>query len=372
MAFALKHFEKSTPRFNIVPGESEYARAKCRHFNSLAELAEIIRQEHEPDDYYRGQVRRYRASYYGSIDKLAEAFPGLSPLTIAFESLVPTLFRPVLAANPPDWDSFAYPTPLETITGVVRSIAASAHDALRQLLREVFSELELLSVNNLLITLGADPRGGLPVRVPSTNVCPKLAQLVSLSQHYEFTSSMTDITKDPDVAIWFASHSWSGDIPRDPSVRGVIYRFRAPDEVNRAFTKELFTETGAQLQIFRKGLFGLVDISQLPVELGMRPRNQAGGSLMGLENSVVMHILDAYDAFEVFTFPMTSVTGTETGLPRAVLCPPDDEVFTALNPNAAQNHPPISADELRNIARQLAMSEHSCGVLFRARSMALI
>lgn len=373
MAYVLKHFEQGRPHLNIVPGETSYTRIPCQPFDSLSSLAQYLSESHQDSHYYRGQTKRYRVTYRGAISKLAEAFPELSPVAITIESLMPSLFRQAVGTDDPNWDGYVYPTPLDAISPAVRAIVKSRHDPLRTLLADLLKDLELAAVNNLLIRLGADPRGGLPDRVALTNVLPKLLTLISLSQHYEFSSCMIDITKDPEAAVWFASHTWSGEVLRGPNAYGVIYRFRKNNkEINRVLHKELMTETPAQLAIFGAGLFGLVDISDLPDRFGLRPRKQAGGSIMGLENSVVLHMLDWYDAYEVLTFPLGSVTGTETQLAKSDLCPPQDPATEVFRPELANQCSSILADELAHIAKRLGLSSHDCGVLRRARSMALI
>lgn len=373
IAFVLKRLGRGQATLDIVPGRTGYTRIRCHHFPSLSELSQFLRQDHNSTYYYRGQTSRYAVTYRGTIARLAEAFPDLSPLGITFESLLPSLFRQELTADDPDWGTYVYPTPLDTIPSAVRAIAHTDYEPLRVLLSDFLLELRLLAVNNLLIRLGADPRGGLPDRAPLTNVCQKLGQIISLAQHYEFTSSMIDITKDPDAAVWFASHTWSGHTLKLDNTDGVIYRFRNDnDEINLALNKELMAETPAQLAIFSAGLLGLTDISTLSDDFGLRPSRQSGGSLMGLENSIVFQTLDVYDAYEVFTFPLESVSGTETDLSKADLCPENDPVTTIFTRGYADKRHPLTPEELSSLARAVGLSAHDCGILFRARSERLI
>lgn len=372
LAFALTRFEHGKPRFNLVPGESPYAGAHYRRFSSLEELVSYLRESQDSRrHYYRGQTKRRRITYLGAIEKLAEAFPELSPLAITFESLVPSLFRSAIVGETADWKRYVYPSPLDAIVSAMRAIADCELEELRRLLAEFLMDLRLVAVSNSLIRLNTDPRRGLPETLPLTNISMKLANLVSLSQHYEFGSCMIDITSDPDVAAWFASHSWSGETATFQSQDGVVYRFHA-DTINKAFHKELMVETPAQLAIFSTGLLGLVDIGHLPEAFGMRPRRQAGGSIMGLENSVALYILDVYKAMEVFTFPLGSVTGKETRLTKEELAPPGDPVASVFKPQYRQDISPLTADELARLARRLGLSSDHAGVLHRARTERLI
>jgi hypothetical protein len=372
LAFVLKHFEDGRPAFNLVPGESRYARAYYQRFSSLDEFSPFLRESHDPNKHcYRGQTKRRRVAYRGAIKRLSEAFPELSPLTITFESLIPSLFRSVLLGDTANWEGCRYPSPLDTIVPAIRAVADSGHEALRRLLADFLMDLRLVAVNNLLIRLGADPRGSLPEQFPLTNVSKKLATLVSLSQHYEFGSCMIDITSNPDVAVWFASHSWSGEPVTLQGQDGVVYRFHA-DKINKALHKELMAETPAQLAIFATALLGLVDIGCLPEAFGLRPRRQYGGSIMGLENSVAMYIMDVYEAIETFTFPLSTVTGKETALTKEDLAPPDDPVASVFNPQYRHDVTPLTADELARLAKGLGLSQDDAGVLYRARSEHLI
>jgi len=257
------------------------------------------------------------------------------------------------------------------IAPAIRAISQSDHEGLRELMGQFLMDLRLLAVNNFLIKQGVDPRGGLPERIPLTNIAKKLTTLVSLSQHYEFGSCMIDITNDPDVAIWFASHSWSGELTVSDDQYGVVYRFNA-DAINTALQKELLAETSAQLAIFNAGLLGLVDISHDSNAFGLRPLRQAGGSIMGLENSVALYILDVYSALEVFTFPLATVSGNESSHSKNDLVPEDDPLVKVFDVEFKKNAAPLTDVELGKVATEVGLSAEDAGILQRARVQCLI
>lgn len=370
LAYALEHYESGLPQFNLIPGESRYAQVRHQRFASLTELSGFLRASHQDRHYYRGQTTRRRVTYSGRVEKLVEAFPALDPLSITFESLVPTLFRSQIAAGTGHWERYRYPTPLDTLTAAVRAIARSDHEEMRNLLAEFLMELRFVAVGNLLVQMGFDPRGGRPQRVPLSNLGTTFAKLVSLSQHYEFASCMIDITSNPDVAVWFATHSWSGE-PVVGDREAVVYRFDA-DAVNAALQKELLAETPAQLAIYSTGFIGLVDIGHLSPAFGLRPQRQFGGSILGLENSSALYVMDVHCAIEVFTFPVASGPRTQVFQSKEELAPTGDPLLKVFDPAFRDNTVSLTAIELASIAREIGLSGEDAELLERARAQRLI
>jgi hypothetical protein len=365
-------------RLNLVPGKSDISTVHVQHFPLLRDLASSLRQQHHDKCYYRGQTGRYETCYRGSIPKLTEVIRWAQEIEIAFESIIPSLFRPLKtnSSDPPDWDSYTYPSLLNQIAPAIRAIMRSRHEAIRNLLAEfIRQELTLLGFRDLAIRHGWDLRLPPEVYVPMTNVPKRLLQIISLSQHYEYQSVMVDLTGSIDVAVWFASHSWSGQVIDSVSDRmGVIYRF---DQrvVNAMLEKELQSQGTAAHAIRRAGLFGLIDISEMKSEFGLRPQRQSGASLLGLENSILFALLDVYEAegaIDVFTFPLSSVDGTETSLTKADLCPSGDPVLTVFDETGKHLDQPIQDEELITFLKDEAFSQADIEMIQRGRQMRII
>ena len=374
IAWVLK--KSGSNRLNIVPGKCEFCTITPKHFASLQELAEYLKQNHQDSVYYRGQTRRYETAYQDHINTLAEAFPDLSPLHIIFENMIPILFRPILKLHYPDWDSYKYPTKLDQIAPAMRAIFNCNYDPIRNLLEAYFKELiqKPSFLTKDLLAKDGFAKVPLPSELiaPMTNISMKLLQLISISQHYEYGSTMVDITSNVDVAVWFASHKWSGDRATGRAKdTGVIYRFNA-NNINKCLTKELENETPTALAISRSGLLGLTDISNMGNDFGRRPKAQFGGSIFGMENSIVYLLLDVYEAMEVFTFPLNSILGNEAPINKADLCPSQDSLLDVFNPVYMHSKEPIADGELIKFLKDETFSKDERGIISRARKMHLI
>jgi hypothetical protein len=363
-------------KFNVVPGKSTLCRISPKHFDSLRELAQYLRGNHQESMYYRGQTKRYETTYNGRIDTLAQAFPKLVSLEVTFESMIPSLFRPLTKYHNPDWDSYTYPKLLDQIAPAVRAVFNCSYDPIRGLLSKYFKELvnEPAFLTRALLARLGFAKVPLPATLtaPMTNISKTLLQLISISQHYEYGSTMVDITQNVDVAVWLASHHWSGDkVGSEAEGVGAIYRFNSAN-INACLTKELENETRASLAISASGLLGVADISDLDKEFGLRPKAQSGGSILGMENSIVYMLLDVYEAMEVFTFPWSSVTGAETPIDKADLCPSGDPLTNVFSPRYMDSKEPISNEELTGFLSEEGFSSDEKGIILRARQMDLI
>ena len=370
---------KESNRLNLVPGKPDISTVRVQHFASLRDLASALRHQHHDMCYYRGQTGRYETCYRGSMPKLVPATRWAREVEIAFESIMPSLFRSLFktkSSDPPDWDSYTYPSLLNQIAPAIRAIIRSKHEAIRNLLAEfIRHELKLLALRDLAIQHGWDLRLPPEIYAPMTNVPKRLLQIISLSQHYEYQSVMVDLTSSIDVAVWFASHAWSGQVVDSMSDRtGVIYRF---DQrvVNAMLEKELQSQGTAAHAIRKAGLFGLIDISEMESEFGLRPQRQSGASLLGLENSILFALLDVYQAdgaIDVFTFPLSSVDGTETSLAKADLCPSGDPVVTVFDETGKHLDQPILDEELIAFLKDEAFSQADIEMIQRGRQMQII
>jgi hypothetical protein len=241
----------------------------------------------------------------------------------------------------------------------LRGIIHSDHPPLRSLVRdyfrdvveypEIFAKYAFTGRVNLIL-----PEATLARFASGTMTPNSLLRLISVAQHYELGSVMVDMTSEVDVAVWFATHRFaSGEVARaDHDGRGVIYRFDA--EVIKQFIPPA-VNIGAQTRgafpfgslAAPAGLIGMTDIADLDNAYGKRPRAQAGGSILGLENSMVYLQKDPRGALEVFTFPLATVTGRETLLDKETLCPLDDPSAKILDPAFANEAKALCDDDIR-------------------------
>jgi len=381
MAIAIDQFDgikvwRPSHRLPLHPDYNHLSRIHVHKFPSLDAALQQLRREHTGRFWYRGQTGRHNAVYQGRIARLSEAFSNIEQVEILFESLVPSLYRSLAASVHADWASYRFPTKVDQISPTIRAIAKSSHEPLRRLLAGYFRELvehpeflarEIFARSNVA-------RVPLPPEccATGTNVSLKLFQLISISQHYEYPSSMIDATRDVDVAGWFASHRWNGELAAgDNSAWGVIYRFDC-EKIDKCLKKELDTELNKNAGLILTGLLGFADISSLGEEFGNRPKAQRGGSILGFENSVVYLLLDAYSAMEIFTFPRGSLNGRETPIQRSDLCPSDDPVLDVFKPEFASNTTPLTDDELETFLTSEEFTPNDIGIVRRARSLGFL
>jgi hypothetical protein len=130
-------------------------------------------------------------------------------------------------------------------------------------------------------------------------------------------------------------------------------------------------ETPARAAIFGAGLLGLVDISHQSREFGLRPQRQLGGSIMGMENSVALYILDVYGALDVFTFPLATATGEET-LSKEYLAPSDDPLLKVFDTEARTRNESFTADEIVRIATDVGLGAEDAEMLRKGTAAGLI
>lgn len=352
-----------TDEINLVPGESQLNQTQVRPFNSLSSAMRVLTVEHNPGrHYYRGQTSRYQTAYSGYIEDLAEAVPHADPVTMRFESLLPSLFRSVTKDHPPDWDTYDYPPLLDQVAPTIRAIIGAGHEALQALLAQVLHDF--VGRPDFLMRRALARMQFARIELPDEDTVEGLAlptslmHLVSISQHYGYGSIMTDVTSSPEVAAWFSSHevgaSSSSICKRDGE--GVVYRLDY-DRVRAALEKEIRTETRAALAIEAAGVCGVADIRKIDMRLGLRPAHQLGGSILGLENSIVYHIMDVYDCIDVFTFPHATTMGTELDVRHEHLFPKDDDTTRVFHPDNWDAGPLADTDvvgfmERMNFARE--------------------
>lgn len=328
-------------------------------YDSLSSLVHDLKEDDDNSTYYRGQSSRYIAQYEGEIKKLKEA-QICDELHVQFESLVPRRFREDFdTLQRPDWDSYQYPTFLDQISTGVRAVMKCQYSPLRNLLKSYL--VEIAENPTYAVHRVGQEEGFFQVDIPEdltigrTNVQDSLLKLISISQHYEFGSAMTDITNSVDIAAWFASHSWkNGDLIQDNnSGHGVVYKFKKFDtnRINQTIYEEIRDESPEGHRITATRLLGKIDISDMGKEFGKRPQAQQGGSILGLENTIVYMLLTMEDVLEVNTFPLSSVTGNETSKTLSDIAPPNDPLLNVFDSDESYPSGPIRNEEYDNFLR---------------------
>ena len=119
------------------------------------------------------------------------------------------------------------------------------------------------------------------------------------------------------------------------------------------------------------GLFGIVDISSIDQSVAARPSAQLGGSVLGLENSAMYFLMEAYNIAEVFTFPHSSVTGREVELSREDLCPAEDSASDIIRGEQDVTDP-ITVEELAALASGAGMDASDVTHLVNLRTAGIL
>jgi len=373
------------PFINLVAGESDIVTTPVIGCDSLAEALTQVQAEGKGQPkgtyYYRGQVGRRYLQCACEMTRLAQSFPNMRRPTFKFESFLPSAFRGYITRPPRistpiiRWPPWIQSSPLAGVGPVVRALMQSGNDDLRIFVLRYFSDVvnyrEIISAQ-VLAARGMALANRLPADLlaPGTNVLNSLLTLVSWAQHYEFGSIMVDISSSPAVAAWFASHRWSGELAKDDDGEGVIYRFDYR-EIRRFLDKELEAETSAAPRIRALGFLGLTDIADLPASGGKRPSAQHGGSFLGLENIVIAYLFSIYKALKIYTFPLHSLKGDESGYTKQDLCPEDD-VALKIFPPPGTSHDPLTSAEVKHFVDCEDFSREQQEFLVRAFDMALL
>ncbi len=323
---------------NFVAGEEDDLKTPVLQRDSLQQVLSELEAEaaSQPKGtfYYRGQIARRQLLCSCDIPRLGQAFPAFGKPTFKFESFVPSRYRSYIVHRTDGttplirWPQWTPQSPLGEVSVVARALMESHDDNLRHVVRQYFLDVAKfpeIVVAKVLAMKGAALQNPPPpsLLAPGTNMLKSFLTLVSWAQHYEFGSIMVDVTSSPAVAGWFASHRWSGEVATDDQAHGVIYRFDY-NKIRSFLEKELEHETSAASLIRALGFLGLADISGLPIAGGKRPSAQCGGSFLGLENVIISYLFSVYGGLTIYTVPLGSVTGRETGYTKADLCPPDD------------------------------------------------
>jgi hypothetical protein len=345
-----------------------------RRCPSLSELLQELEKEHQSTHRYRGQTRRRLVCAEGRDNYLRRYVPHSDRLRIEFESLVPSFLRAVFRRcpeYPADWDVWAPVPILDQIAPAVRAVCHGSHEPARAFFRDVLHDLHLVALRRAV-------QDQWRLHLPETAIAPgtelpiRLLQFISLAQHYEYDSVMTDFTDSPAIAGWFASHHWGGALASGTGNEfGVIYRFDMA-ALNERLKSHVLTSSKSGAAISGTGLLGAADIGSIGFELGARPQAQRGGGLFGTEHALSALILSTGGGLTAFTFPRSSLTGSETPYSKADLCPPDDPLLAVFTPEGKKCNEAISTEELKTLLASVGADPLIVEMIPRCRSQGLI
>jgi hypothetical protein len=311
-----------------------------RRFDRLAELVQFLEKEHQDRYWYRGQGTVYQATYAGRQVGQSTQYK--------FEAMIPSSFRAYTRSSPADWTGFRIPLPLDEFAPPLRAMWLGKQPELNRL-ASVFldSAIEATARIGLIGMVNLD--FGEELLAPGTSLSKDQMKLVSLAQHYEYSSVMVDISRSIDVAVWFATRDWktgavAGSRNGGP---GAIYRFDS-SQIGKMMNELRKEDKGALVTIPNLGAFGSTDIHDQFTHVAMRPSSQEGGSLLGMENFSINVLLKHFGAIEAFHFDHASVTGNETPQTKDTIQPPDDPALATFWPKGLQvDGQPITPSELR-------------------------
>ena len=385
IASLILDFEDGRPQLDLRPGFRPYLFGVTEPAlgSPLPDASDVFRRleaEHQNGFWYRGQARRYSVAHVGHIARLQEERPpeprdladraaveafsmacrdGV-PISFWCESLLPTCYRPMVRNNIIDWQSSCAGR-LDSIAGLVRQIAASEQGALRGAVAAACSDLVDAMDGHHGI---ADSEATRLLNIPST-----LGALISLAQHYEWPSSMVDVTSSPAIATWFATHDWmTGERRADTSSSAVIYRFRQPGTLLPQAQSHL-DELAAEI-LSRTGTYGFVDLGSLPIDAA-RPRQQRGGAVFGLESLLLNLVLGT--VVDVFIFLQRDAALPPT-VPqsREYLAPNDDPLCSVLLPRQETPRTPLTDNEISTLLASEQWSDGRIMEFLRARRARII
>jgi hypothetical protein len=273
--------------------------------------------------------------------------PGINPIHVVLDALVPSAFRSFTRPKPATWRQFRLAPPLDYLSGPARAIFASRNRDLGGLLLKAIDAMlfDAMRVGLLgQMNLGYSDT----LLAPGSTVAAVMLDLIAIAQHYEYGSIMVDVSTSIDASAWFATRDWeTGRVAAsDDGSPGIIYRIDAKKLVGilDRHVKGEGALAPPAMQAF--GVFGLADISDRFAFLD-RPQRQHGGSLLGMENVIIHYLMHINKAIEVFPFDHASVTGSETSLGRDDICPPSDHGVEIFRPSAKYSADPVKSDELR-------------------------
>ncbi len=203
---------------------------------------------------------------------MEDVAPGINPITVQLEALIPSKFRSHTGSSPANWKTFKLAPALDYFAGPARAIFESGDRSLGELLLTVIDHM-MFDVIRVSLAEKVNLGYSKDMLAPGVTTPHEMLDLISIAQHYEYRSIMVDVSSSIDAATWFATRDWSSGAvagSRDGSP-GVIYRIDA-DKVLGILDKHINGPGAlAPASMQTVGMFGLSDISER-FEFLQRPR----------------------------------------------------------------------------------------------------
>lgn len=275
----------------------------------ILDLLRKLEAEHQPGRHlYRGQERRYPPHRWTADDGPHEV-----------EALYPSDFRFHYAEL-----SFS-PEKTKAIADRVTAARAYQRDVRDQFVLFLLAHLARLpAAADWAQAQVADFRKALASAGGRAQDSHFYRMAWSLAQHYLVATALTDVSFDPRVAAWFATHPWDARKPGPAAGdTGVIYRFDS-EKLEPVLT--LGTQFAARFAddegLERAPELFVVDIREIPASIARRPSAQQGASIYGFDQPHIVAAAMRFGAIEVFEFEQRP--GDDIGIGRSDITPAED------------------------------------------------
>jgi len=246
-----------------------------------------------PGCLYRGQANRHFRHWPPT------ATCGLTKHQYELDSIVPTDYRGLEGA---------------VAAGTASSIPLYSNDAAH--LRSILTWGVVVEHSQSLST--QDHQVVMPWLQSQTQQTHPFDAVGSIGQHYGLMTGYTDASSSLAVAFWMATRQF-GTGAYIYSGHSVIYRWKL-NNLQLALTS-VNTTSGWNGPAEAR----LVDIRNIPSQIGSRPQNQSGWSLINCESVAVLLELISNDAVEVVVFPRTGPC-QDNNLTFDFIKPPDENI----------------------------------------------
>ena len=270
-----------------------------RTFDTLGAVRSLLERDANAGPYiYRGQINRYRAR------------AGRSGMT--FEALFPSDYRPAVRNGrlPSDLAAFSQARDIGRdrrdrfmeFLEAEADAGAAGLDWLGEMMRTESMRYAMCYAEALLLPGYSDDfqQWDFATRIAVIELnrkyqlglaSRKTRALWSLAQHYGLATALSDWTHSIDVALWFSTNPWSIDAPA-PTNGGYVYRIDLPrllailDAYNEVAARDARQRGETPPPDFFVEL-----LDAIPATAALRPANQAGLSVYGLDQLPVLAAL---------------------------------------------------------------------------------